>query len=168
MPPLRIQLFSIILCLVLVGISTATDPQSGDTTSSPAAKSQRNGITVEDVIKLSKAGLGDDLIIAQIKKRPHPFDLWTNQLIQLKSAHVSDRVIQAMTGSNSVGQQLAGMNTAATLSQPDLKAVAPGQGPFGFERGMSRQQVINLVGGDGGEGSAACKSLRYAGPNDRT
>jgi hypothetical protein len=53
-------------------------------------------MTVQDVIKLSKAGIGDDLIIQQIKKKNHPFDLSTDQLIELKAASVSKRVIQAM------------------------------------------------------------------------
>ncbi|MGA2687163.1 MAG: hypothetical protein ABSE85_03740 [Candidatus Korobacteraceae bacterium] len=53
-------------------------------------------MTVNDVIKLSKAGLSDDLIIEQIKKKGQSFDLSTDQLLQLKAAHVSDRVIQVM------------------------------------------------------------------------
>jgi len=53
-------------------------------------------MTVNDVIKLSKAGLSDDLIIQQIRKKGQRFDLSTDQLIQLKTAHISDRVIQVM------------------------------------------------------------------------
>jgi hypothetical protein len=53
-------------------------------------------MSVDDVIKLSKAGLSDDLIIQQIKKKGQRFDLSTDQLLQLKAAHVSERVIQVM------------------------------------------------------------------------
>ncbi len=53
-------------------------------------------MTVNDVIKLSKGGLGDDLIIQQIVSKGKRFDLSTDQLLQLKAAHVSDRVIQVM------------------------------------------------------------------------
>jgi hypothetical protein len=53
-------------------------------------------MTVDAVIKLSKAGLSDDLIIQQFKKKGQRFDLSTDQLLQLKSASVSERVIQAM------------------------------------------------------------------------
>src|ERR1019366_8024661 len=53
-------------------------------------------MTVDDVIRLSKAGLSDDVIIQQIKKKGQRFDLSTDQLVQLKSASVSERVIQAM------------------------------------------------------------------------
>jgi hypothetical protein len=53
-------------------------------------------MTVDDVIRLSKAGLSDDVIIQQIRKKGQRFDLSTDQLVQLKSASVSERVIQAM------------------------------------------------------------------------
>jgi len=48
------------------------------------------------VIRLSKAGLSDDLIIEQIKKKGQRFDLSTDQLIQLKATSVSERVIAVM------------------------------------------------------------------------
>ena len=47
------------------------------------------------------------MIIAQIKKRLTPFDLSTDQLLQLKSAHVSDRVIQAMMGTQSAATPIS-------------------------------------------------------------
>ena len=53
-------------------------------------------MTVQDVIKLSKAGYSDDLIIEQIKKKLQHFDLTTNQLLQLKTARVSERVVKYM------------------------------------------------------------------------
>jgi hypothetical protein len=53
-------------------------------------------MTVDDVIRLSKAGLSDEVIIQQIKKKGQRFDLSTDQLVQLKSASVSERVIQVM------------------------------------------------------------------------
>ena len=49
---------------------------------SPAA-----GVTVEDVIKLVKAGISEDIIIQHIRKSSHgPIDLSTDQLIQLKTS----------------------------------------------------------------------------------
>lgn len=45
---------------------------------------------------LSKAGLSDNLIIEQIRKNNQHFVLSTDQLIQLKTASVSERVIQVM------------------------------------------------------------------------
>jgi hypothetical protein len=51
---------------------------------------------INGVIRLSKAGLSDDLIIEQIKKKGQRFDLSTDQLIQLKATSVSERVIAVM------------------------------------------------------------------------
>jgi hypothetical protein len=62
--------------------------------SKPAAVS--TGLSVDDVIKMAKAGLSDDIILEQIQKRNRPFDLSTDQLIALKAAHVSDRIVVAM------------------------------------------------------------------------
>ena len=53
-------------------------------------------MTVPEVIKLSKAGFSDDLIIEQIKKKQQHFSLTTAQLLQLKTAHVSERVMKYM------------------------------------------------------------------------
>ena len=55
------------------------------------------GITCDQVIRLSQSGLSDDVILAQIRKRTQPFDLTAEQLLALKKAHVSNRVIEAMT-----------------------------------------------------------------------
>ena len=76
------------------------------------------GITFEQVIRLSQSGLSDDVIVAQIKKRSQPFDLSADQLIQLKSEHVSDVVIQAMMIQPSADgtQPLPGKSTSAEFS----------------------------------------------------
>jgi len=53
-------------------------------------------MTVQEVIKLAKAGYSDDLIIVQIQKKQQHFNLTTDQLVQLKTAHVSERVVKYM------------------------------------------------------------------------
>src|SRR5581483_8075754 len=55
-----------------------------------------NTMTPDDVIRLVKAGLSDDIIIQQLRKSGQTFDLSTDQLIALKTAKVSDRVVQFM------------------------------------------------------------------------
>jgi hypothetical protein len=62
----------------------------------PAAATPSKALTVEDVVKLSKAGLSDDTIIQKIRKNGQAFDLSPDQMIQLKSAGVGDKVVQAM------------------------------------------------------------------------
>lgn len=80
------------LALGLSGFPAVAHAQSREIDLAPVSKP----MTVQDVIKLSKAGLGDDLIIQQLRKKNQRFDLSTDQLLQLKAASVSDRVIQVM------------------------------------------------------------------------
>lgn len=130
----------------------------------PPSPQQSKTLTVDDVIKLSKAGLSDDVIIAQINKRPQPFDLNADQLLQLKAANVSDRVIAAMVGSKSSSEP------SSTSPPPAATATAnPGTAnpvinqqhspipadiqslPDGFyyrtEQGWQPLQVISMAGG---------------------
>ncbi len=86
------QLLAVLLC---ISIPLALPAQSN--ANAPTGTSASAGpLSVDDVIKLSKAGVDDDVIIQKIKKQGQPFDLSTDQLIQLKSASASSRVIQVM------------------------------------------------------------------------
>jgi len=57
-------------------------------------------ITNDSVIQMTKAGLGDPLIIQSINATPSKFSTSTNDLIALKQAGVSERVIGAMVAKN--------------------------------------------------------------------
>ena len=48
------------------------------------------------IIKMTKAGLSDDLIITTLNTQPGSFDTSTDGLIALKSAGVSDKVVSAI------------------------------------------------------------------------
>jgi hypothetical protein len=54
------------------------------------------GITNERVVEMSKLGLDDDIIIAKIKRGDCHFQLGDNDLVALKKAGVSAKVIAAM------------------------------------------------------------------------
>jgi len=73
------------------------------------------------VIKLTKAGLSDDLVINTINSQPGSYDTTTNGLIALKTAGVSDNVISAMLLKNNAASQ----PTPAVQSRPDYAAAAP-------------------------------------------
>ncbi|HEX6095996.1 MAG TPA: hypothetical protein VF432_06715 [Thermoanaerobaculia bacterium] len=63
----------------------------------PAPPKQEAPLSNQDIIKLSKLQLGDDVVIAKIKQaRSLAFDLSTDGLIQLKQASVSGKIIAAM------------------------------------------------------------------------
>jgi hypothetical protein len=68
---------------------------------------------------MSKAGLDDEVIIQQIKKNGQAFDLTTDQLIELKSNSVSNRVIQVM--------QDPGKADAAFAPSPATGKTAPAE-----------------------------------------
>lgn len=76
------------------------------------------------MIRLVKAGISEDIIVQQIKKNRRPFDLSTDQLIQLKSASVSDRIIETMMDPSRVEN---GAPPANPISTP-AGAVAPAGG----------------------------------------
>jgi hypothetical protein len=57
---------------------------------------KNNAVTVNDVIALSKANAGDEVIIAQIQATRSVFTLSNQDIIDLKNAGVSEKVIAAM------------------------------------------------------------------------
>ncbi len=59
------------------------------------------GISVDQIIALTRSGLGDETIIAQIGARPTPLLVTTDDIARLKSARVSDAIIQAVLVSGS-------------------------------------------------------------------
>ena len=78
-------------------------------------------MTVQDVIKLRKAGYSDDLIIEQIKKKQQHFSLTTDQLLQLKTAKVSERVVKYMINPASA---IAAPCTTVTAQKPNASTKA--------------------------------------------
>jgi hypothetical protein len=53
-------------------------------------------LTNESILKLSKAGIGEETIIGMIRAQPSAFSLNTDAVIELKGGGISDRVIAAM------------------------------------------------------------------------
>jgi hypothetical protein len=79
------------------GQTAAAPPKSNaQTQSSKPATTAPAAMTNQEVIRLAKAKLSDDVIISRIKKSKTKFDVSTNGLVALKQAGVSDAVISAM------------------------------------------------------------------------
>ena len=58
---------------------------------------QRPGqLTVESIVELVEAGLGEDVIIEKLRQNATAFDLSVDQLLQLKTAGVSAQIIKTM------------------------------------------------------------------------
>ena len=54
----------------------------------------RTVMVVDEVIKMSKAGVGDDEIIAYVKKTPDMFEINGDDVIAMNDAHVSSAVMK--------------------------------------------------------------------------
>lgn len=109
------QLRSFFLCLAVLLAGGAMLVAQTDTAPAPAPATPRT-LSVDDVIKLSKAGLSDDTIVEKIRKSGQAFDLSPDQMIQLKSAGVSDKVMQAMI--NPTPPAAAAPATTAAAAKP--------------------------------------------------
>ena len=64
-------------------------------TTTETAGPPRQSVTVEDLRSLSKAGVGDDVIVARIEAEGVAAKPTADQIAQLKGEGLSDRVIQA-------------------------------------------------------------------------
>ncbi len=118
---LLLLLFVLLAALTPASAQTQTAPPdaapaaSQTQTASPgAAAAPAKGLTVDDVIKLSQAGLSDNVIIGKIKKNGQAFDLSPDQLLQLKTARVNDKVIEVMMDPSKADAMLTPAPAAAT------------------------------------------------------
>jgi hypothetical protein len=81
---------------LLASVSPQPSPSTKET---PTANGKI--ITNEDILSLHGAGFGDDLIIAKIKASSHQFNVEADELVRLKSAGISERVLTAMLNGGS-------------------------------------------------------------------
>jgi hypothetical protein len=61
-----------------------------------AAKGDSSILTNDDVVKMAKAGLGDDLVISKIRSSQCAFNLETDAIIALKEVGVSNAILGEM------------------------------------------------------------------------
>jgi hypothetical protein len=86
--------FSLLLLhLVAIAQQTGEAPQPID---GPLTAVKTTTMNNESVLKMAKAGLGDELIIQTINTQPGQYTTDADALVALKTAGVSDRVITAM------------------------------------------------------------------------
>ena len=91
-----------------------------------AAEANTKKLTVDEVIKLKKLGIADDLVIGQIQKLAPGYDISTDDLIALKSAGVSDEVVRAMVARSK--QPVGGGEGSKEGNEPGAD---PPPAPFG-------------------------------------
>jgi len=88
-------------------------------------------LTNTDVIKMQKAGLAEETILLSIQKEPANYDTSTDALIELKTAGVTEKVIQKMIAARPAAASAAapaspapGWSPAPALTQ-DFPSIAP-------------------------------------------
>ena len=77
-----------------------------------ALAQQQSALTNDSVVKLVKAQLSDEVIVNTIKSQLCLFQLGTDDLIALRQAGVSDKVIAAMVDKANIGVA-AGLQSAS-------------------------------------------------------
>lgn len=104
------------------------------------AQAQDNKLTKEDVAKLARAGVSDDLIIAVIDQAKTSLALSADDILALKKDGVSDKVLAAMVGKGArpeAAPPKAGGDTNLTVkntSHRGIKVVVD-----------EREQVVNFT-----------------------
>ncbi len=83
---------------------------------------------VDDVVKLTKAGMSEDIILAKVKKAGASYDLTTEQMIYLKNQGVSQNVITALlqaSGTSAPTPAPAPPSASASLPPPPSAPSTP-------------------------------------------
>ncbi|MBI5875218.1 MAG: hypothetical protein HZB81_05145 [Deltaproteobacteria bacterium] len=118
-----------IICLFLC-LSLVLSALSSAETAKKSAGAQEEIITNASVIKMVKAKLGESLIINKISSSKTNFDLSTDGLINLKTAGVSDKIVEVMMG---------GGATVSPVTQQTQTAIQ--QSPSGNPQGRQTQTL---------------------------
>jgi hypothetical protein len=110
-----------LICLLPPALLHAQDASDGSSVAGPlpVPKAVQAKMTNDSVIRMAKAGLGDDLIVQTIGAQPGQFATDADSLVALKQAGVSDRVIQAMVNKGRI--QITGSPESITL--PDVNEI---------------------------------------------
>jgi hypothetical protein len=114
---------SVVVGLVLAGFAGVAHAQTAPPGLPPG---------VQDVLKLSQAGLGEDVILAQIKNTGATYNLNADQLIYLSKAGVSQNVIRALITGNPAGAPTVPAPTVTAPTTPvplPPSSVAPAPPP---------------------------------------
>jgi len=90
---MRMRLLLLMACVMALGFSQAT-------------------LTNDSIIKMVKAGLGEDIVLSSIRSQPGRYSTGADDLIALKSAGVSDKVIAAMMNSGGAAAPAAAATPA--------------------------------------------------------
>ena len=121
----------------------AVAPNSSATTPSVEAAPLRLSQGVADVLKLAKAQVSEDTIVAFIESSGTAYNLSANEIVYLRSQGVSDRVLTAMLGQrNKLAEAAAAAAQVAPAPPPpsDSNAGPPQYAPAAAQPAMAPVQ----------------------------
>jgi len=124
----------LLLAFAFVGFALPTHAQTSDPEPDPDAGPRPQSAEVsrvhlignEDILRMAKAGLGDDVLIQTIQLQPGHYDTNPDDLIALKSAGLSDKVLAAMQAHGSGLAQGTGLKTHSAKPTVDPIPLAAG------------------------------------------
>lgn len=79
----------------------------------------------DSIIKMVKAGLGEDIVVSTLKSQPGHFSTSADDLIALKTAGVSDKIIAAMMEKSSAAPAPASAAASSAAAAPSAPSAAP-------------------------------------------
>jgi len=85
---------------ICFGVISVTAQTKAATPKGVNRTSSSPGLTVEDIMKLSRAGVSQDVIEAKVFQNGKTFNLTPDQILELKHAGVNDEVIRVMMDFN--------------------------------------------------------------------
>ena len=101
------------LCLLLAGLALGQDLQQ------PVPASGQSALTNDSIIKMLKAGFGEDVIVSMVKAQPAEYSTGVDDLIALKGAGVTDKIITAMV------ERMASGDAGRVVNPPSSEGNAP-------------------------------------------
>lgn len=105
-----------LLCLLLAGFALGQELQQPDLV--PGQPALTNG----SIIKMLRAGLGEDVILSTVKAKPAKYATGVDDLIALKGAGVTDKIITAMIERMASGGSNRIARPPASEGEEDKKA----------------------------------------------
>lgn len=117
-----------------------------------------------DVVRMVQAGLGDDLIIAKIKSSPVEFDTSIDALLELKTAGVSEGVIQAMVEASARQTETAAAVVEEVEHDPNDPRAPHDAGIYWLRQDGEEQELVQLepsVYSQGKSGGMFASAMTY-------
>jgi hypothetical protein len=100
-----------------------------------------------EVIKLYRANISEDFILERIRRDGIPYNLTADQIIELRSSGVSERVIEAMTARPGSAEYTATQAPAQVPPPPPPSRATMAPPPIKWEGVMRRNKAIVTLKG---------------------